>query len=204
MKGKKKVLLIVLALLIVTRLVLTVVENNKAKEGTGTEFSSAPITESLNPDANLSKMPDEAVVAHHDEDKDNLCQSLRERYSNIKELKKIEKVSTRFLNIHKKVDGLVYRLRFFYKDANESEIPTFLLYKEDKNEEAHIIENTAYKKGPQYLEIEKAAGTILYTEEGANLGKEQDLFLHFENNELKDLQGISPHLPVKDYIECRF
>lgn len=204
MKGKKKVLLVVLALLIVTRLVLTVVENNQEKNQSASEFSSEPVSVALNPDANLSKMPDEAVVIHHSNEKEDLCQLLRGRYANLKELKKSEKITTRFLNIHKKVDGVVYRLRFFYKDGNENEIPTFLLYKEDKNEEEHIIENTAYKKGLQYQHIEGAEGVILYTEEGTNLGLEQDLFLHFENNELKDLQGISPHLPVKDYIECRF
>lgn len=204
MKGKKKVLLVVLALLIVTRLVLTVVENNQEKNQSANEFSSEPVSVALNPDANLSKMPDEAVVIHHSNEKEDLCQLLRGRYANLKELKKSEKITTRFLNIHKKVDGVVYRLRFFYKDGNENEIPTFLLYKEDKNEEEHIIENTAYKKGLQYQHIEGAEGVILYTEEGTNLGLEQDLFLHFENNELKDLQGISPHLPVKDYIECRF
>lgn len=177
--------------------------NQKVTQNTG-DFSSVPSSEALSPDANLSKIPDEAVVTHHSDDKNSLCESLRGRYANVKELKKIEKVSTRFLNIHKRVEGIVYRLRFFYKDGTENEIPTFLLYKEDKNEEERIIENTAYKKGPEYSKIEKAEGIILYTEEGANLGKEQDLFLHFENNELKDLQGISPHLPVKDYIECRF
>lgn len=205
MKGKKKkILLIVLTLLVITRLVLTYSEHQKSKTEHITDVSPAPITDNISPDANLSKIPDEAVIAHHSNEKDNLCQSLRGRYANLRELRKVEKVTTRFVNIHKKVDGHVYRLRFFYKDGTESEIPTFLLYKEDSNDDEHIIENKSYKKGQQYTSIEKAEGEILYTEEGVNLGQDQDLFLHFENNELKDLQGISPYLPVKDYIECRF
>lgn len=173
-------------------------------EGPGQSDDVALDTRALNPDANLSKTPDEAVTSQHATNKDTLCQNLRSHYQNLKEIKRTEKTSVRFVNVHKKVDGIVYRMRFFYKDAAENEIPTYLLYREDQSEVEHLIETSPYKKGVKYQEIDKAQGSIIYTEEGVNLGENQDLFLHFENNELKDLQGLSPMLTEKDFIECRF
>ncbi len=206
MKSRKKLLLIVLALLIIARVILTLVEKNKPLDHTdpGATPDVSMETRALNPDANLSKAPEEAVTSLHATNKDSLCQNLRNHYQNLKEIKRTEKTSVRFVNVHKKVDGVVYRMRFFYKDTSENEIPTYLLYREDHNEEEHMIENSPYKKGGKYLEIEKAQGSVIYTEEGVNLGVNQDLFLHFENNELKDLQGLSPMLAEKDFIECRF
>ncbi|AUN97539.1 hypothetical protein C0V70_05310 [Bacteriovorax stolpii] len=207
MKSRKKLLLIVLALLIITRVVITIAERNKlpaVADGPGQSNDVALDTRALHPDANLSKAPDEAVTSQHATNKDTLCQNLRSHYQNLKEIKRTEKTSVRFVNVHKKVDGIVYRMRFFYKDAAENEIPTYLLYREDQNEVEHLIETSPYKKGVKYQEIDKAQGSIIYTEEGVNLGENQDLFLHFENNELKDLQGLSPMLAEKDFIECRF
>nr|BDT27655.1 hypothetical protein BHI3_11210 [Bacteriovorax sp. HI3] len=207
MKSRKKLLLIVLALLIIARVVITLMEKDKqpaVAEGPGQSVDVALDTRALNPDANLSKAPDEAVTSQHATSKDTLCQNLRSHYQNLKEIKRTEKTSVRFVNVHKKVDGIVYRMRFFYKDAAENEIPTYLLYREDQNEVEHLIETSPYKKGVKYQEIDKAQGSIIYTEEGVNLGENQDLFLHFENNELKDLQGLSPMLAEKDFIECRF
>lgn len=201
-------MLIVLSLLIVARLVLTFVEKNKKPVHeavnqdvpTGSQNGSKTFT----PDANLSKTPEEAVTSQHATNRDTLCQGLRGHYQNLKEIKRTEKTSVRFVNVHKKVDGVVYRMRFFYKDSSENEIPTYLLYREDQHEEEHLIETSPYKKGTQYLAIEKATGDVIYTEEGVNLGVDQDLFLHFENGDLKDLQGLSPLLAEKDFIECRY
>lgn len=181
-------------------------EHNKRPEVevSNNNIDSTNTTREFNPDANLSKAPDEAVTSQHNTASDNACQGLRSHYQNLKEIKRTEKTSVRFVNVHKKVDGIVYRLRFFYKDSSENEIPTYLLYKEDQNDEEHIIETSPYKKGAQYLNIEKATGTVIYTEEGVNLGVDQDLFLHYENGDLKDLQGLSPLLADKNFIECRF
>jgi hypothetical protein len=200
---KKSAIFIVLLLLILIRVVLTVVERNEKKANVA-DADSYSDSKELNPDANLSKAPEEAVTSQRSTNKDSLCQALRAHYQNLKEIKRTEKTSVRFVNVHKKVDGIVYRLRFFYKDASENEIPTYLLYKEDQNDEEHIIESTAYKKGAEYLKIEKAQGSVIYTEEGVNLGIDQDLFLHYENGDLKDLQGLSPLLAEKNFIECRF
>ena len=179
-------------------------EHTKKPELEVANHDVEPTTREFNPDANLSKTPDEAVTSQHNTGSENTCQGLRSHYQNLKEIKRTEKTSVRFVNVHKKVDGIVYRLRFFYKDASENEIPTYLLYKEDRNDEEHIIESTAYKKGAEYLRIEKAQGSVIYTEEGVNLGIDQDLFLHYENGDLKDLQGLSPLLAEKNFIECRF
>jgi hypothetical protein len=206
MKSKKNILIIVLAVLVIARIVIAIIENKKIDH---TTIDSNPSTSpeevhALNPDANLSKAPEEAVTSQNPAVQSDLCQSMRDHYQNLSEVQKMEKTSIRFVNIHKKVDGVVYRTRFFYKDSSESEIPTYLLYKEDQTEEDYLIETSPYKKGPQYLKIEKAPGTIIYTEEGVNIGADQDLFLHYENKVLKDLQGVSPQRPEKDFIECRF
>lgn len=204
MKSKKNILIIVLAALIVARIVIVIMENKKADHSVLSPTATPAEIHVINPDANLSKAPEEAVTSQNETSQNDLCQSMRAHYQNLSEVQKIEKTSIRFVNVHKKVDGVVYRTRFFYKDTSEGEIPTYLLYKEDQNEADHLIETSAYKKGPQYLKIEKALGSIIYTEEGVNIGAAQDLFLHYENKVLKDLQGVSPQRSEKDFIECRF
>lgn len=206
MKSKKNKVLIILAVLIIARILIVVFETHKdEKETTTTSATNMADPTELNPDATLSKTPPEAVTAQNTKSSRNeICQSLKATYANMDAVKRIEKESVRFLNIHKRVDGVVYRTRFFYKDSAENEIPTYLLYKEDQNDEEHLIETTAYKKGPQFLKIEKARGEIIYTEEGMNIGADQDLFLHYENKVLKDLQGVSPSPEAKDFIECRY
>lgn len=169
--------------------------------GSTTSVDTIPV----NPDVNLSDSPVEAVTMQNtDTSKNSLCHSLKASYSSIDEVKKREKIDLRFVNVHKKVDGIVYRLRFFYKDSSENEIPTYLVYKENQNDEDILTEKSAYKKGKLYNRIEKALGEIIYTEEGMNIGADQDLFLHYENKVLKDLQGVSPLPNEKDFIECRF
>jgi hypothetical protein len=207
MKSKKNIIIIALAVLIIARIVIILIENKKiANESTSSIIpgSVSIVTPDLNPDANLSKTPSEAVTSQNNTTQSDLCQSMRAHYQNLTEIRKVEKASTRFVNIHKKVDGVTYRTRFFYKDSSENEIPTYLLYREDQNEEPILVETSPYKKGPKYSEIEKADGMVIYTEEGVNIGIDQDLFLHYENKQLKDLQGISPLREEKDFIECRF
>lgn len=204
MKSKKNILIIVLALLVIARIAIVLFEKKADHTVTSNATSSEAEVHTLNPDATLSKTPEEAVTSQNATTQTDLCESMRSRYQKLSDVQKVEKTSIRFVNIHKKVDGIVYRTRFFYKDSSENEIPTYLLYKEDQDEVDHLIETSPYKKGPQYLKIEKALGSIIYTEEGVNIGAEQDLFLHYENKVLKDLQGISPLKEEKDFIECRF
>jgi hypothetical protein len=207
MKSKKNILIIVLAVLIIVRIVIMLIENKKVADeqnSSNIEGTMSVVTPDNNPHLNDSKTPSEAVTSHTTPSQDDLCQSLRARFANLNEVRKIEKTSVRFVNIHKKIDGVVYRTRFFYKDSSESEIPTYLLYREDQNDEPVLVETSRYKKGEKYLSIERAVGSIIYTEEGVNIGAEQSLFLHYENKELKDLQGISPSPKEKSFIECRF
>ena len=159
----------------------------------------------INSDVNLSDIPAEAVTERNAKIAKNLiCDSMKASYINIDEVKKKEKIDIRFVNIHKKVDGIVYRLRYFLKESSESEIPTYLVYKENQNDEDILTEKSAYKKGKLYNKIEKSTGDILYTEEAMNIGQEQDLFLRYENRALRDLQGVSTLQGEKDLIECQF
>ena len=203
MKSKKNILIIILAVLIVVRVAIFIFESKV--DHTLTTTNNKTEVQKLNPDVNLSKTPEEAVTSQKiTPTQTEICESMRSHYQNLSEIQKMEKTSIRFVNVHKKIDGDVYRTRFFYKDSNESEIPTYLLYKEDQEGVDHLIETSPYKKGPQYLKIEKALGSIIYTEEGVNIGVEQDMFLHYENKILKDLQGITPQISKKDFIECRY
>lgn len=132
------------------------------------------------------------------------CSRLHQSYSSIKEIEKKFTPSLLFTNIHKQIDGKVYRLRFFFKDGTNGEIPTFLVYEEDQNEEELIIENTAYKKGPLYLKVERSLGENLYEARGYELA-ENDAFIHYENGKLKDLQGdfdFSGRGLI--HLECRY
>ena len=203
MKSKKNILIIILAVLIVVRVAIFIFESKV--DHTLTTTNNNTEVQKLNPDVNLSKTPEEAVTSQKiTSTQTEMCESMRSHYQNLSEIQKMEKTSIRFVNVHKNIDGVVYRTRFFYKDSNESEIPTYLLYKEDQEGVDHLIETSPYKKGPQYLKIEKALGSIIYTEEGVNIGVEQDMFLHYENKILKDLQGITPQISKKDFIECRY
>ena len=114
------------------------------------------------------------------------CEKLKEEYLSLDELKKTKNLNFRFKNFHKKINNKIYRLRRFYKDGNEGEIETFLLYLEDENENAHIVEKSPYKPGPLYIQIEKQNGEILYTEDGVNL---DSTFLHYINNRLVQLEN---------------
>jgi hypothetical protein len=129
-------------------------------------------------------IPEEAMTSHQTDEKSIRCQGLRDIYQNAREVKARNIHSTRFYNLHKKIDGTTYRLRFFYKDGAEAEAPTYLLYKEDHNGEELIVESKAYKKGPMYQEIENTKGETTYTEEGLTTGKSKELFLHYVNNKL--------------------
>lgn len=151
-------------------------------------------------------IPEEAMTSHQSDEKNIRCQSLRDIYRNSREVKANNTHSTRFYNLHKKIDGATYRLRFFYKDGAEGEAPTYLLYKEDNNGDEHIVESKSYKKGSRYQEIENTPGETTYTEEGLTAGKSKELFLHYVNNKLEMLQGnLAEGTGIeKNFIDCKF
>lgn len=147
-----------------------------------------------------------ALTSSHDPAplKYDYCQELKRKIPPLEELKKTQVVSERFINVHKRVNGSIFRLRYFHKEHAEGETPTYLLYIEDPEQEAHLMEISSYQKGPEYLRIERAQGEVLYIEKGVNVGEEETLFLHFINSELKGLQGTIPELDAKAFIDCRF
>ncbi len=132
------------------------------------------------------------------------CLRINQHYSNIESIKKNYKTHLLFTNVHKQIDGKIYRLRFFYKDGDNGEVPTYLVYEEDQNEDELIIENSSQKKGPLYQRVERSQGEVIYNAEAYNL-IQNDAFLHYENGKLKDLQGdldISGRGLV--HLECRY
>lgn len=129
------------------------------------------------------------------------CNTLKTTYANLEWLKKNKRPDLRFNNTHKKIGTKIYRLRHFFKDGDEGEIETYLVYLEDSLENASIVEKSSYQKGKLYLKIEAQEGQILYREEGLNLG--EHLFLHYVNNQLSSAQGIGPE-NSKEFVDCRF
>lgn len=129
------------------------------------------------------------------------CHNLKQTYSNLEELKNNQKLDVRFNNIHKKIGSQIYRLRSFFKDGDEGEIETYLVYLEDSLENAKIIEKSSYKKGKLFLKIESLPGETIYHEEGLNLG--DNLFLHYVNNQLMSAHGLKEN-SNKKFVDCRF
>jgi hypothetical protein len=169
------------------------------------ESSSAKVTDASEGIIH-GNAPKEAMTSYQSDEKNIRCQGLRDIYRNSREVKANNIHSTRFYNLHKKIEGTTYRLRFFYKDGAEAEVLTYLLYKEDNNGDEHIVESKSYKKGPMYQEIENAQGETTYTEEGLTIGRANELFLHYINNRLEMLQGnlAEGTDPEKNFIDCKF
>lgn len=134
------------------------------------------------------------------------CEILKKPYAHLDKLKKNEALDLRFENTHKKIENKIYRLRHFFKDGDEGEIETFLVYLEDKAEMARIIEKSSYTKGQLYTKIETTKGKILYHEEGVNLSENVSgtLFLHYINNQLMGMQGVLQNQNEHKNIDCRF
>lgn len=130
-----------------------------------------------------------------------LCETLKSKYYQFETVKKNEQLDLRFENIHKRVGNEVYRLRRFFKDGDEGEIESFLVYQENSEGEAQIIEKSVHKKGVIFLNIEKTSGELLYREVGLNLTGGQ--FLHYINDHLSSAEGIFNNIDKK-FIECRF
>lgn len=171
-------------------------------------FFENPITRkkilaTISPSYSIQKTETSKPISKENTLSINPCLYFRTQYGDVTELKKAAH-QVRFINIHKKINNEIFRLRQFYKEANEGEQLIYLLYKEDQNNEDHLIEKSAYKKGPKYLKIEKQTGEIIYTEEAFNLGDDQGLFLHFVNQKLKSLQGLPPDSQFPVPLNCLY
>jgi hypothetical protein len=198
---RKNKTIIILAILILARVIIFIFDNYKEKNITSSKLQ----TELTAQDPFQEKIaPTELTNATKLGPKTEICNNLKLKYSNEAEIKKNAATDSRYINIHKKIDGIVYRLRFFYKDSSENEIPTYILYKEDQNEEEHLIEKSSYKKGLKYKKTEKALGEIIYKEEGLIITGDHEIFLLFENSKLKMLQGNVLDQTKDKFYECRY
>lgn len=97
----------------------------------------------------------------------------------------------RMRNLHLQFEGEIYRLRQFYDDADEGERLTYLVYEEDEDEFATIIERTLYQKGPKYQELQQhyQAGRAqkLFEEEAYSV---DGLYLHYRGDKLIHAAGL--------------
>lgn len=149
--------------------------------------------------ANSSHSPS----GNQEKSQDNLiCDKIRKAYSHLNSLIKNQSNDLRFENIHKKIGSNIYRLRHFFKDGDEGERETFLVYLEDFEENAKIVEKSTYQKGRLFLKVEKSEGEIIYHEEGINHGN--NLFLHYINNQLREAQGQSDENVEFVGLDCHF
>jgi len=197
-RNKKLIIASILFFAIVVGIVLCV--PTKRKVG---PYHSTIITKAINrlPAFVSSKiLKDNQKIEIHD------CAELKLKIKKLAQEKELNNLfEERFTNIHKEIDGKIYRLRYFKKEHMEGERPRFILYEEDQNEDAHMIENTDYVKGPNYKKIEKEPGEILYSEKGMVMGENNhSLFLHFINGELKSLQGSLPEFTAEAMMDCQY
>lgn len=212
--NKTLIIFITLAVLIIARVMLSIFTNSTKENETQKEKEIQQSTTLDLSDQNAinETIPENSALTPDDSSSQQAlaqmeanCAEIKGQYANLNEVKKNHKIENLFFNIHKEIDGKIFRLRFFFKDGENSEIPTYLVYEEDINEEELIIENTSHQKGPLYKKIESAKGEILFTGSAYDMPGELDLFLYYENNILKDLQG-DVNLPGigLTHLECRY
>jgi hypothetical protein len=137
-----------------------------------------------------------------DTNTNSTCEEVKLSFSDLNSLIKNNLSQLRFENIHKKIGSHIYRLRHFFKDGDEGEIETFLVYVEDFEENAKIVEKSTYSKGHLFLKIEKSKGDIIYHEEGLNFG--ENLFLHYIDNQLREAQGQPDGNTDFKNLDCHF
>lgn len=105
----------------------------------------------------------------------------------------------RMRNLHLQFEGEIYRLRQFYDDADEGERLTYLVYEEDEDEFASIIERTLYQKGERYQELERyyreGQAQKLFEEEAFTV---HALYLHYRNGKLIHAAGTLDD----SHLEC--
>lgn len=191
---------LILILLIVLRIFLSQMTDSKFSERQLFQeaLENPMISHSTTEDKILKKetieiekqIQQESEQDDSNDSENQVCKKAALLFSNKKLVMSKYSPQLRFRNIHKKVDGTIYRLRFFYKDGDNGDIPTYLVYKEDSSENEFIVENTSKIKGKLYQKIEKANGEILYDSEAFELQGKNDLFIRYENEEIKELQGF--------------
>lgn len=124
----------------------------------------------------------------------NNCEVFKTSHADLNLLKQNDKPDIRYQNTHIKMGEKTYRLRRFFKDGDENEIESFLVYLENAQGDPELIEKKTYKKGKLYLKLEAAKAPVIYQEVGLNLAN--NLFLQYINGQLKMIQGQS--------LNCQF
>lgn len=136
---------------------------------------------------------------------EEICEEAKKLFGSPQLVKSIYKTNQLFVNEHKDINGKVYRLRHFYKDGDNSQIPTYLLYEEIDDEDAIIIESSSHKKGPKYTEIEQENGLMLHYSEAYEIVKDHDVFIQFDNGQVKEIQGKLNLSDSEEYfLNCSF
>ena len=166
----------------------TVIPEFSSSSELNDDLKSNQLSEKQNASLDQSSTPNDMVAT--------VCKEFKSKYKNINEIKKQQVTNSRHQNIHKSIDGKIYRLRYFYKDGAEGERLQYLVYKENEQEEDILIETSPYKKGKQYQKIENALGEIIYFEEALTLGKDETPYLVYVNGQLT-------HYQAND-VDCRF
>lgn len=96
---------------------------------------------------------------------------------------KTQNTKLRFENLHLKIEDKIWRLRFFFDDGDEGEIPTYQVFLEDENEYTDLIESNKNSPGPKYKEISSKESELIYQEHGY-LNEDKDEFIHTENKKI--------------------
>lgn len=188
----------ILIILIIIRVTLSQLTDSKTEDGLLLKEAIETPTFSKSGDQILKKenvnieQTDslEEVTENENNVDDEVCTKAALLFKDQKAVKTKYSPNILFKNVHKKVNGTVYRLRFFLKDGDNGNVPTYLVYQEDSAENEYIVENSPEKKGKLFNKIEKARGDILYDSEAYELRNNNDIFVRYENGELKELQGL--------------
>ncbi len=187
MKQQTKALLI-LTLLIVLGVWWSLDRSNQELTGPKEQTQVTPVPQVLSPPT-PSQVAATPVVFEKSECERKLdAIELSHPLTNLRLQKATER---RMRNLHLQFEGEIYRLRQFYDDADEGERLTYLVYEEDEDEFATIIERTLYQKGPKYQELQQhfqeGRAQKLFEEEAYSL---DGLYLHYRGDKLIHAAGL--------------
>ena len=105
-KNKKKILgFLILGILISARIIIHLVESKPEIDVIPGTMKMVSVFEK---DESRAQIDSKVITPLTPQ-----CGAAQKLYSDINEVKKIKSVSSRFVNTHKNIDGVIYRFRFF-------------------------------------------------------------------------------------------
>ena len=119
------------------------------------------------------------------------CRDYQQKFSDLSKIRKNRDLNPVFENIHYQINNSIYRTRSFFKDGNNGLTKIFLTYIEDEEENAKIIERRENTPGPLFLSFKNNKDSRVIFHEKAFFDSKINLFLHFINNKIVNLQGKS-------------